>query len=249
MSEHEQTPQPEPLKDIPESVFADDDGSADARLAQALIRFSRGKAPLAEVVDALQYARVLVPVLAEGEQREIGKHGVEQDHVGTTGVVALQIPDGRSALPIFTDVDAMRTWNAQARPIPAEGPRAALAAAAEGWSVLVLNPAMESVVIPRPAVWALGQGEPWRPAVVEGRVVDDVREAIIEAVPLDDEVRRIDAAPGNQAEVAVVVALVPGLARNAVDDAVRRVHEALAESPVVADRVDSMELRLATWSD
>ncbi len=248
MSEHEHDPQSEPLKDIPESIFADDDGTADARLAQVLIRFSRGKAPLTEVVDALQYARVLVPVLADGEQRIVGKHGVEQDHVGSTGVVALQIPDGRSALPIFTDVDAMRTWNADARPIPAEGPRAALAAAAEGWSVMVLNPVMESVMIPRPAVWALGQGETWRPAVVDGQVADDVREAIVDAVPLDDEVRSIDAAPGRQAEVAVVVTLVPGLARNAVDDAVRRVHEALAESTVVAERVDSMELRLATWS-
>lgn len=248
MSEREPDPRPEPLKDIPESVFADDDGSADARLAQALIRFSHGKAPLADVVDALQYARVLVPVLAQGEHRVMGKHGVEQDHVGSTGVVALQIPDGRSALPVFTDVDAMRSWNPQARPIPAEGPRAALAAVAEGWSVIVLNPSMESVIIPRPAVWALGQGAPWQPAVIEGHVSDDVREAIIEAVPLDDEVRGIDAVPGRQAEVAVVVALVPGLARNAVDDAVRRVHEALAQSTVVANRVDSMELRLATWS-
>ncbi len=248
MSEADEWREGDPLKDIPESVFADDDGTADARLAQALIRFSHGKAPLTEVVDALQYARVLVPVLADGEQRIMGKHGVEQDHVGSTGVVALQIPDGRSALPIFTDVDAMRTWSADARPIPAEGPRAALAAAAEGWSVMVLNPVMESVVIPRPAVWALGKGETWRPAVVDDRVADDVREAIIDAVPLDDEVRRIDAAPGRQAEVAVVVALVPGLDRGAVDDAVRRVHQALAESPVVADRVDSMELRLATWS-
>ncbi|PKQ14498.1 MAG: hypothetical protein CVT68_11575 [Actinobacteria bacterium HGW-Actinobacteria-8] len=248
MSEHEYDPQSEPLKEIPESVFADDDGSADARLAQALIRFSHGKAPLTEVVDALQYARVLVPVLAEGEQRIMGKHGVEQDHVGSTGVVALQIPDGRSALPIFTDVDAMRTWNADARPIPAEGPRAALAAAAEGWSVMVLNPVMESVVIPRPAVWALGKGETWRPAVVDDRVADDVREAIIDAVPLDDEVRSIDAVPGRQAEVAVVVVLVPGLPQDAVDDAVRRVQDALAVAPVVADRVDSMELRLATWS-
>lgn len=248
MSEHEHDPRADPLKEIPESVFADDDGSADARLAQALIRFSRGKAPLTEVVDALQYARVLVPVIADGDQRIMGKHGVEQDHVGSTGVVALHIPDGRAALPIFTDVDAMRTWNADARPIPVQGPRAALAAVAESWSVMVLNPAMESVVIPRPAVWALGQGETWRPAVVDDHVADDVREAIIDAVPLDDEVRRIDAAPGRQAEVAVVVSLVPGLARTAVDDAVRRVHEALAESPVVADRVDSMELRLATWS-
>src|SRR5664279_23152 len=108
MTEHEDWAQGDPLKEIPSSVFADDDGSADARLAQSLIRFSRGKAPLAEVVDSLAYARVLVPVVAAGDERIVGKHGVEQDHVASTGVVALQAPDGRMALPIFTDVDAMR---------------------------------------------------------------------------------------------------------------------------------------------
>ncbi len=234
----------EPLKEIPESIFADDDGAADARLAQALIRFAASRAPLAEVVDALAYARVLVPVLAHGDQRVMGKYGVEQDHVASTGVVALQTPDGRAALPVFTDVEAMAAWNPEARPIPAEGPRAALAAVAEGWSVIVVNPARDSVVIPRPAVWALGQGEPWQPAVTDGVVAADVREAILDAVTLDEQVRGIDAVPGRTAEVAVVVSLVPGLDRGDVDDAVRRVHEALATSQVVADRVDAIEIRL-----
>ena len=246
MTEHGDWAQGDPLKEIPSSVFADDDGSADARLAQSLIRFSRGKAPLAEVVDSLAYARVLVPVVAEGDERIVGKHGVEQDHVASTGVVALQAPDGRMALPIFTDVDAMRAWNASARPIPAEGPRAALAAVAEGWSVLILNPGMETVLIPRPAVWALGQGEPWRPAVVDGAVVADVRDAIADAIPVAGVVRAVDALPGRGAEVAVVLTLEPGLDRAGLDDAVRDVHEALAASAVIADRVDSLELRLGT---
>jgi hypothetical protein len=246
MTDHEAWAQGDPLKEIPESVFADDDGSADARLAQSLIRFSRGKAPLAEVVDALAYARVLVPVVADGEQRVMGKHGVEQDHVASTGVVALQAPDGRMALPVFTDVAAMQAWNADARPIPAEGPRAALAAAAEGWSVLVINPGMETVLIPRPAVWALGKGEPWRPAVVDATVAPEVGEAIADALHLGAVVRHVDVLPGRTAEVAVVLSLAPGLDRAAVDDAVRSAHEALAASSVVAERVDSLELRLAT---
>ncbi len=175
----------EPLKEIPESIFADDDGSADARLAQALIKYSRGKAPLTDVVEALAYARVLIPVFANGEQRHVGKHGLQQDTVASTGVVAVQMPDGRAALPAFTDVEAMRLWNPDARPIPAEGPRAALAAVNESWSAIVLNPGMETVLIPRPAVWALGKGEHWRPAVVEGRVDDEVRSAVAAAVTLD----------------------------------------------------------------
>lgn len=246
MTENEEWAPGDPLKEIPASVFSDDDGTADARLAQSLIRFSRGKAPLAEVVDALAYARVLVPVVADGEERIVGRHGLELDHVASTGVVALQAPDGRMALPIFTDVDAMRAWNEAARPIPAEGPRAALAAVAEGWSVLVLNPGMETVLIPRPAVWALGQGEPWRPVVVDGAVVAEIRDAIADAIPVTGVVRAVDALPGRGAEVAVVLSIAPGLDRTGLDDAVRDAHEALAKSSVIAERVDSLELRLAT---
>ena len=233
-------------KTIPESIFADDDGTADARLAQALIRHSHGKAPVAEVVDALAYARVLVPVLASGEQRHVGKHGLEQDEVASTGVVAVQMPDGRTALPIFTDVDAMRAWRPQARPIPAEGPRAALAAVAEDWGVMVLNPGMESVVIPRPAVWALGKGEVWRPAVVEGAVDATVREAVVDAVSLDETVLEVDAHPGSASEVAVLLRLAPGLTRAELEDVLARVQRELAASDVIAQRVDSLELKLTS---
>ncbi|WP_062528957.1 SseB family protein [Demequina rhizosphaerae] len=235
----------EPRKEIPESIFSDDDGSADARLAQALIRFSHGKTPLADVVDALAYARVLIPVMASGEKRIVGKHGLEQDEVASTGVVAVEMPDGRTALPVFTDVDAVKAWSERARPIPAEGPRAALAAVAEGWSALVLNPGMETVLIPRPAVWALGQGEPWRPAVVDGEVADDIRAAVAEAVALDDALRGVDAVAGRGAEVAIVLRLVAGLTQPEVNAVVERVQHDLARSNVVAQRVDSVELRLA----
>jgi len=235
----------EPRKEIPESVFSDDDGSADARLAQALIRYSHGKTPLSDVVDALAYARVLIPVVAAGEKRVIGKHGLEQDEVASTGVVAVEMPDGRRALPIFTDVDAMKAWSDRARPIPAEGPRAALAAVAEDWSAMVINPGMETALVPRPAVWALGQGEPWRPAVVEGEVVPEVREAISQAVTLDDAVRGVDAVPGRGAEVAVVLRLIEGLTQPEVDAVVQRVQRELAQASVVAQRIDSLELRLS----
>jgi len=236
----------EPSKEIPESIFSDDDGSADARLAQALIRYSHAKTPLADVVDALAYARVLIPVLANGERRIMGEHGVEKDQVASTGVVAVQMPDGRAALPIFTDVDAMKAWNAEARPIPAEGPRAALAAIAEGWSSLVLNPGMETVLIPRPAVWAVGQGQDWSPAVVDGSVSEDVREAVSSAVSLDDALRGVDARAGGNAEVTIVLTLAPGLTQPELDAIIERVQRELAHSDVVAQRVDTLELKLAT---
>lgn len=235
----------DPLKEIPESIFADDTGTADARLAQALIKYSRGKAPLTDVVDALAYARVLIPVFAHGEERHVGAHGLAQDTVASTGVVAVEMPDGRSALPVFTDVEAMRLWNPEARPIPAEGPRAALAAVSEQWSALVVNPGMETVLIPRPAVWALGQGYPWRPAVVEGRVDDEVQAAVATAVTLDENLQRVDVTPGTGAEVTIVLRLTPGLTKPELDVIVQRVQRELSYSEIVAQRLDSLELRLA----
>lgn len=234
------------LKEIPESIFSDDDGTADARLAQALIRYSSGRIPLTEVVDALAFARVLVPVLASGELRHVGSHGLEQDAVASTGVVAVRLADGRAALPIFTDVDAMRAWKSEARPVPAEGPRVALAAVSENWSSLVLNPGMEAVVIPRPAVWALAQGHEWRPAVVQGELDSEVRDAIIAAISTDGDVRRVDARAGAAAEVAVVLSVAPGLGSADLDAVIARVAGEIARVAVLAQRIDSLELKVET---
>ena len=240
---------PDEFKEIPESIFSDDDGSADARLAQTLIRHSSGRAPLAEVVDALAFARVLVPIVASGELRHVGKHGLDQDAVASTGVVAVRMADGRSALPIFTDVDAMRAWNAAARPVPAEGPRAALAAVAENWSALVLNPGMEAVVIPRPAVWALAQGHEWKPAVVEGHLDPEVRDAVVSAIGIDGDVRRVDARPGKSAEVAVVLYLAAGLGAADLAAVTARVQGEISRAAIVAQRVDSLEILIERADD
>jgi hypothetical protein len=234
------------FKKIPESLFSDDDGTADAHLAQALIRYSSGRIPLAEVVDALAFARVLVPVLASGELGHVGSHGLEQGAVASTGVVAVRLADGRAALPVFTDIEAMRAWKPEARPVPAEGPRAALAAVSENWPSLVLNPGMEAVVIPRPAVWALAQGEQWRPAVVRGLLDAEVRDAIIAAISVDGDVVRVDARAGAGAEVAVVLSVAPGLGSAGLAAVIARVEGEIAHAAVLAQRIDSLELKVET---
>jgi hypothetical protein len=51
-------------------------------------------------------------------------------------------------------------------------------------------------------------------------------------------------APGVRAEIAVELVLPTGLDRAALDDLIERVNAALAADAMVADRVDSLELRL-----
>ena len=234
----------------PSSPFAGDDGSADPQLACVVAAFDAGTGSLAAVVAALASTRVLVPVLAEVEVADVvARDGREHriDKEASAGIVALRAPDGRTALPVFSCVAALSAWRAGARPVPSDVPRAARAAMGEGWEVLVLDPGGPvTVLVPRPAVVALAHGERWRPAVAHGEVDPVVRAAVVATVGQVAHVAHVDAKPGRRAEVAVVLALAPGLGRAGLDAVLARVNAALAADDTVAERVDSLEVRLTT---
>ena len=231
----------------PSSPFAGDDGTADPVVAAALAALGTGTGSVADVVAALAGTRVLVPVLAELEVEDVVVHGGHEhtvDKEASAGIVALRAPDGRTALPVFTSVAAMTAWRADARPVPSDVARAALSAVTEGWEVLVVDPGgPTTVLVPRPAVWALAQQERWRPAVTADGVDPEVRAAIVAAVAPVPGVVSVDAVPGTRAEVAVVVDLVAGLDRSGLDAVLAQVNAAVAGVELVATRVDSLELR------
>ncbi len=181
----------------PTSAFARDDGSADPAVAAALAAHGAGTGTLADVVAALAGTRVLVPVLAELEAAgtvQVGGHAHTVDKEASAGIVALQAPDGRTALPVFSSVAAMAAWRADARPVPTEVARAALSAVDEGWELLVLDAGGPvTALLPRPAVWALAQQAAWRPAVVRGAAGDEVDAAVRAAVR--DAVRAVVGVP------------------------------------------------------
>ena len=59
--------------------------------------------------------------------------------------------------------------------MPSEVARAALSAVTERWELMVLDPGgPTTVLVPRPAVWALAQQQEWQPAVVTTGGVDAV---------------------------------------------------------------------------
>lgn len=231
----------------PSSPFSADDGSADAGVERALSAYGAGGA-LGDVVAALAGTRVLVPVVAEldvaGTVVHEG-HAHTVDKEASAGIVALQAPDGRTALPVFTSVAAMTRWRADARPVPSDVQRAALSAVQEGWEVVVVDAGGPvTALLPRPAVWALAQGVAWEPAVAGDEVHPDVRDAVRRALAGVPGPVAVDALPGRRAEVAVELVLPPGLDRAALDALLARVNAALAADDVVAERVDSLELRL-----
>lgn len=234
----------------PSSPFAGDDGRCDPGLAAALDAHAAGTGSVADVVGSLAGTRVLVPVLAELELAGLVQHGDHEhtvDKEASAGIVALRSPDGRTALPVFSSVGSMQAWRSDARPVPTDVARAALSAVEEGWELLVLDAGGPvTVLVPRPAVWALAQQRPWEPAVVGDGVEPAVRDAIAHALGGIPEVRGTDARPGRRAEVAVLLRLVPGLDRPGLDRVLAQVNAALAADETVAARVDSLELRLLT---
>jgi hypothetical protein len=91
-------------------------------------------------------------------------------------LVTLVGTGGRRALPVFTSLTAQARWRADARPVPVEGRRAALAAAAEGADTLVVDVAgpWTYVLDGRHALEALARGDLAVPAYDDERLVAGV---------------------------------------------------------------------------
>jgi hypothetical protein len=152
-------------------------------------------------------------------------------------------------LPIFSSVAAMSSWNTVARPVPASAVRVALAAASEGTDLVVIDPTSTSqFAIRRPALWAIAQSVEWIPCYSDETVLD----AFADAARLESSVRSIAIVSGDPqgildgAEVAVQLAIAPGLDRAELDAVLGRLQSRWAESAVIADRVDSLAVQIVT---
>src|SRR5690606_15346955 len=108
-----------------------------------------------------------------------GPTGLRVDKTQELAIVTVAAPDGRRVLPVFSSVQAMSSWDSRARPVPADGVRTALSAAADDTDLIVLDPGSPTeFVLRRPAVWAIGQGQPWEPAHTSPEVFAGLQESI-----------------------------------------------------------------------
>lgn len=100
-------------------TFADDDGSADPKVREALAAAADSNDTNAylDAVVELCGSRLLVPIVASGDH--LDATGPEPSRHAEMTAVLLQRPDGAKAMLAFTSMDAMTAWHPQARPIPA----------------------------------------------------------------------------------------------------------------------------------
>ncbi|MFT4285132.1 MAG: SseB family protein [Protaetiibacter sp.] len=232
-----------------ENPAAGDDGSAPERVIEAIRRLHAGELGIQDVVAALHPERLLVPLVTEAGDEGVGPYGQRVDKTQELSIVTVAGPDGRAVLPAFTSVDAMRRWNADARPIPIQASRIALAAASEGTPLVIVDPGSDTQLVVRgPAFRALATGEEWTPSfedaeVAEAFAASAAREAAVQAVglaPGDPEARL------SGPELIVVLRFASGASDGERQATLARLRERWAADVLIASRVDSIAVRTSS---
>ena len=230
-----------------DNPYAGDDGSADPALLAALSAFRAGVGDETAIVAAYPTARLLIPLIAEKGEEGVGPTGLTVDKTQELSIVTVASPDGRRVLPVFTSVETLGRWDAQARPVPAAGVRTALAAVADDTDLIVIDPGSATeFVLRRPAVWAIGKGEAWEPSYRSPEVFRGLQESIgTELAVLDLAVAPGDPqARGLGPELVVELELSAGLDQSELDAVLARLARRWAADDRVATLVDSLTVKL-----
>ncbi|WP_189707095.1 SseB family protein [Streptomyces anandii] len=216
---------------IPDPGYSDDDGSADPRLSAALAAWAEDRTALGPVLEALEGARLLVPVVAVLGEVEEDENRLRREKTSEMAVPTLKA-GGRTALPAFTSTDSLARWDPGARPVAVPLHQALRAAAHEKADTVVLD-------VAGPVPFELSGAALL--ALAEGRTSTDpladpaVREAVREAVAAEPAVLRAHLGPG-QADGTLALVLDPSAAM-APAEAARAVAGRLAASDTLRARL------------
>jgi hypothetical protein len=144
-----------------------DRGQADPRVTETLGGYRRGEISEHRMLGVLREARVLVPIVAVAADREAEK----QTDMAMPKLVG---KDGRAAMMAYTSLDAMRLWDAAARPVPMPLSRACQAALAEDCALVIDVGGPVQVDIEGPRLAAIASGEPVPPPHEDPEVIQTV---------------------------------------------------------------------------
>jgi len=226
--------------------FDGDDGSCPDALAAALelwVKDASGEA-MAAVINALRTERVLVPLLAEAGEFGLTDEGKVVDKTQELSIVSVEGPDGKPVAVAFSDVESMRAWNPQARPIPVEAQKVAAWVLDDQMARIVLNPGSPTqCVVRRGGVIALLTGESYTPPWLDGDVVGGITQAF-------EDVETVTVSPGwhlhggNGPDLSVEVTLPAGLTHVQLQQRQEHWARVWASNETVNQRVDGLHLKL-----
>lgn len=226
--------------------FSNDTGETPKELIPVLADRPVSKAAL---VEALKGSRLLIPLVAELGEGEIGPNGLMVDKTADLAIVAVATPDGQTAIPAFTSVAELSAWNANARPVPVSAEKVCLAAASEGHNRVVINPATSALALRRPQLAAIAQGLPWEPPHRSALV----REKILLATKKHLMVSSVDLFDGDPesklaaAELTIQLGFKPGLNPELLKEILTQLAADL-QVPEFLELVDSFGFRIVVTS-
>ncbi|MEV7127107.1 SseB family protein [Streptomyces sp. NPDC093260] len=218
-------------KNIPDPGYSDDDGSADPRLSAALAAWAEDRTAVDPVLQALEGARLLVPVVAVLGEVEEDENGLRREKTSDMAVPTLKAGH-RTALPAFTSTDSLARWDPAARPVAVPLHQALQAAAHEKADTVVLDMAGPvPFELTGAALRALAEGRTTADPLADPAVVAAVREAVAG----DAAVLRAHLGPG-RADGTLALVLDPAAAVDPSDTA-RAVAARLAASDTLRARL------------
>ncbi|MGW1612597.1 SseB family protein [Streptomyces sp. NPDC002285] len=224
-------------KNIPDSGFSDDDGTADPRLSAALADWAADRAAEGPVLEALKDARLLVPVVAVLGEVEEDENGLRREKTSDMAVPTLKAGE-RTALPAFTSTESLARWDPAARPVAVPLRQALQAAAHEKADTIVLDMAGPvPFELSGRSLLALAEGRTTTDPLTDPAVLAAVRAA----VAAEPAVLRAHLGPG-QADGTLALVLDPSVPQA---QAARAVAERLAADATLRARlVHGLDLAL-----
>ena len=123
------------------SPFPSDTGEASDDTRRLIATAAAEATPIAylRAVAALCGDRLLMPVVATTTRLDETVGGLTSDKEAEMSLVILQVRDGRRALLAFTGLDALQSWQPDARPVPVTIDIAAEAATSEELTVVLID--------------------------------------------------------------------------------------------------------------
>ena len=226
---------------------AGDTGETPADVAEHLTAWRAGKGSFTDLVAAFGGSRFLIPLVTHAGDDFDVDNPVMEDKIQELSVITVAGPSGEKVIPAFTSVAAMSAWNSEARPIPIEAQRVALAAASEQTDRIVVNPGTDSIVLRRPVVWSIAQGNPYFAPWESTEFVTETRKLLAGI----DNLLEIGVAPGDSnangggPDVTLLLVLPDGLNADQVEALIAEVQGRISGNDLFVTGVDTLTVTLS----
>jgi len=231
-----------------ENPHAGDTGETPADVTESLTAWRAGTGTFTDLVAAFADNRFLVPLVTHAGDDFDVDNPVMEDKVQELSVITVAGPNGEKVIPAFTSVAAMSAWNSEARPIPIDAQRVALAAASEQTDRIVVNPGTDSIVLRRPVVWSIAQGNPYTAPWESSEFLAETRNLLAGI----DNLVEVGVGPGDPnatgdgPDVTLILGLVDGLDADRVQTLVAEVQARISNNDTFVNHVDALALSLST---